>query len=99
MENLTNTTQKPVKIEKEKIANLTFPDTEVLTTADAKKIRTASLDRAMKLGNIEHNKIKIIFEDTEGVKTVETTVWGVTDKRVILKQGVTIPIHRIYEVI
>ncbi len=28
---------------------------------------------------------------------VETTIWGVTDKRVILKKGVVIPINRIYK--
>lgn len=81
------------------ISELKFPENEVLTTADAIKIRTAGLERAMKLGNLEHNKIKIIFEDSEGIKQVETTVWGVTDKRVILKQGVVIPINRVHEVI
>ncbi len=99
MTNATTNTMKPVKIEKEKIAGLTFPDTEVLTSSDAKKIRMAGLDRAMKLGNIEHNKIKILFEDNEGLKQVETTVWAVTDNRIILKQGVTIPINRIHEVV
>ncbi len=68
------------------------------TSKDDIKMRLADLERALKLGNLEHNKIKIVFEDTDGVKQVETTVWGVTDKRVILKQGIMIPIHRIYEI-
>lgn len=88
----------PEIIEKENIRGLKFPDNEVLTSKDAIKIRAAELERAMKLGNIEHNKIKIIFEDSEGIKQVETTVWGVTDKRVILKQGILIPIHRVHEI-
>lgn len=95
---MTNAT-KPIKVEKESISNLKFPESEVLASTDAIKIRTSSLERAMKLGNLEHNKIKIIFEDSEGLKQVETTVWGVTDKRVILKQGVVIPINRIHEVV
>jgi uncharacterized protein (UPF0248 family) len=49
------------------------------------------------LGNLEHSKIKIFFEDSESKKIVDTTVWGVTDKNVMLKQGVMIPIHRIYK--
>jgi hypothetical protein len=85
-------------IEKESISGLKFPDTDVLKTKDEIKLRNADLERAMKLGNLEHNKIKIVFEDSEGIKQVNTTVWGVTDKRVILKQGVVIPIHRIHEV-
>ena len=61
-------------------------------------MRNIDLERAMKLGNLEHNKIKIVFEDSEGLKQVETTVWGGTDKRVILKQAILIPIHRIHEI-
>jgi len=95
---MIDTNKKPLLVEKESISGLKFPDSEVLTTEDAIKIRISNLERALKLGNLEHNKIKIIFEDTDCVKQVETTVWGITDKRVILKQGVVIPIQRIHEV-
>ena len=97
MTNATNSSI-PISVEKENINGLKFPETEVLLSADHKKMRMANLERALTLGNLEHNKIKIVFEDSEGLKQVETTVWGVTDKRVILKQGVVIPIHRIHEV-
>ena len=56
------------------------------------------LERATTLGNVEQTKIKIIFEDTESIKQVETTIWATTDKRIILKGGVVIPISRIHEV-
>lgn len=96
---MTNATHlSPISIEKENISGLKFPDADVLNSAEEIKNRFSNLERALKLGNLEHNKIKIIFEDSEGVKQVNTTVWGVTDKRVILKQGVVIPIHRIHEV-
>ena len=97
MTNPTNSS-KPVSIEKEKISGLKFPINDVLVTKDEIKMRTANLERAMKLGNIEHSKMKIVFEDSDGMKQVETTIWGVTDKRVILKQGVLIPINRIHEI-
>jgi len=86
------------KIEKELIADLKFPAEEVLMSEDAKKERLYYLERAMSLGNLEHSKCKIFFEDDTCVRMVETTVWGVTDKRVILKQGMVIPIHRIHSV-
>lgn len=89
----------PLNVKKEDISGLKFPEEEVLRTKDDIKIRMANLDRALKLGNLEHNKIKIIFEDSEGIKQVETTVWGVTDNRIILKQGIVIPIMRIHEII
>ena len=96
---MTNATKSnPVSVEKENISGLKFPDTDVLNSAEEIKNRLTNLERALKLGNLEHNKIKIVFEDAEGIKQVNTTVWGVTDKRVILKQGVVIPIHRIHDV-
>jgi len=98
MENVTNIIS-PLLIEKENIRGLKFPDSDVLTSKDEIKIRNSCLERALKLGNLEHNKIKIVFEDADGLKQVVTTVWGVTDKRVILKQGVLIPIHRIHEIL
>jgi hypothetical protein len=98
MTNATATSTMAALIEKEQISGLKFPDSEVLATKDQVKSRSVNLERALKLGNLEHNKIKIVFEDSEGMKQVETTVWGVTDKRVILKQGVVIPIHRIHDV-
>lgn len=86
------------KIEKEMIENLRFPSSEVLNDSAKIKERNADLERALSLGNLEHSKIKIYFEDEQSCKIVETTVWAVTDKRVILKQGVGIPINRIHAV-
>lgn len=84
------------KIEKENISGLKFPNTEVLEDAEKINERNADLNRALSLGNLEQTKIKIYFEDDTSCKMVETTVWGVTDKRVILKQGVVIPINRVH---
>lgn len=85
-------------IEKEKIENLKFPQEEVLTDKEQIKEREADLNRALTLGNLERTKIKIYFEDDISRKLVETTVWGVTDKRVILKQGTVIPINRVHKI-
>ncbi len=86
-------------IDKELITTLSFPNTEVLEDIDQVKQRREDLDRALSLGNLEHLKIKIYFEDDSSHKMVETTIWGVTDNRVILKQGVVIPVIRIHKII
>jgi hypothetical protein len=86
------------KIEKENISSLRFPNVEVLDDKDKIKERMNDLNRALALGNLEQTKIKIFFEDEHSCKVVETTVWGVTDKRVILKQGVVIPINRVHQI-
>lgn len=83
-------------IEKESINVLSFPEREVLDNVEDRKNRFNELTRAMLLGNLEHLKTKIFFEDNQSKKVVETTIWGVTDQKIILKQGMVIPIHRIY---
>lgn len=85
-------------IEKEKIEDLKFPAAEVLKDSGKIDERKTELQRALTLGNLEQQKIRIYFEDDVSRKVVETTVWGVTDKRVILKQGVVIPIHRVHSI-
>jgi hypothetical protein len=62
-------------IEKEQIENLKFPATEVLNDKDKINERKSELDRALTLGNREHSKIRIYFEDDTSCKLVETTVW------------------------
>ncbi len=95
---MSNQLQHAIIVSKESISNLTFPTTEVLKLKEAIASRMLDLERATALGNVEHNKIKITFEDSEGLKQVETTIWATTDKRIILKGGVVIPIIRIHEV-
>jgi hypothetical protein len=84
-------------IEKEAIETLKFPHEEVLTDAEKIKDRTDNLNKALSLGNLEHFKIKIYFEDTIKKRMVDTTIWGLTEERVILKQGLVIPIERIHK--
>lgn len=83
-------------IEKEKIAELKFPEEDVLKNEEEKNERWRDLERATTLGNLDKIKFKIYFADDKGNKYTETTIWGLTDKRVILKQGIMIPVSRIY---
>lgn len=86
-------------IEKEDIHSLKFPHSEVLEDDAAIKQRKSDLERALALGNLEHSKIQIYFEDSISKKMVETTVWALTDESVVLKQGVEIPIIRIFRIL
>ena len=88
----------PTEIEKELIASYSFPTKEVLSSVEAMDERKKSLLRATTLGNGQKNKVKIIFEDIEGIKQVETTIWGVTEDRIILKQNMVIPIRCIHKI-
>ena len=83
-------------IEKELVHSLNFPKLDVLESKELKRHRIAGLTRDLALGKIEQIKIKIYFEDSTSKKMVETTIWGITDDKVILKKGAIIPINRIY---
>ena len=87
---------KATLIEKEKIDKLTFPKGEVLGSDEAIKIRRIKLENAVRLGNVEHYKVKIIFGADEGLMMVNTTVWTITNNYISLKREITIPVKRIY---
>lgn len=85
-------------IEKESIVEFSFPKGDVLETEEQRDERQSRIARGMRLGNGSKGKVKIVFEDVEGLKKVETTIWGFTDKNVILKKTTIIPIRCIHEV-
>jgi hypothetical protein len=91
--------EKFLTIEKEDITTLSFPKAEVLSDDHEIKQRAIDLQRAMALGNLDHIKMKIYFEDDQQKRVVDTTIWAVTDQKIILKKGTIIPINRIYKLI
>lgn len=88
----------PLTVNKETVSNLTFPETDVLATKSEMKKRQMDLERATTLTNVEHDKIRIVFQDEDGMKQVESTIWATTNTRIILKGGMVIPINRIHQV-
>lgn len=86
-------------IQKEQIPFLKFPKQDVLDKRKDQIDRFLKLQRALSLGNLEQQKVKIIFVDDQGLKKVETTIWGITDKEVILKQATIIPLERIISIL
>ena len=88
----------PLLIQKEAVAELSFPGAEVLTMPKQINARREALLRATRLGNILRNKVKIIFEDSLAIRMVETTIWATTERNISLKGGIIIPIHRIHKV-
>lgn len=95
MEN--STTSTATLIPKEQVASLRFPSGEVLKTKEERLALYEKLKQATVLGNIDHSKIRVVFEDDQGRKMIETTIWATGEKNIVLKHGMTIPIHRIVE--
>ncbi len=89
-------TKKVIMVAKEEISNLKFPLEEVILDLEKRNDLKRELEKGLKLGNAYHGKVKILFEDSEGLKSVETTIWGITDKNILLKQTTLIPIRRVH---
>ena len=87
---------KPVIVDKEAIPLLRFNNK---THVKQDKGLMSKLVEATTLGNLHHGKVAIIFEDDEGVKQVETTIWCTGGDYICLKVGVWLPISRIHKVV
>ncbi|NVK29219.1 MAG: hypothetical protein HWE14_14295 [Flavobacteriia bacterium] len=86
-------------VEKEAIPSMKFPIDEVLSNEEERKQRARKIHRATSLGNLEKHKVSIVFEDVDGLKKANTTIWAQTEKKIVLKGGNSIPVHRIWEVV
>lgn len=83
-------------VEKETIPSLPFSDkSRVKQHPNLQK----QIDNATILGNMHRRKVSILFEDDNGIKRVDTTIWASGTKFVCLKGGVWIPINRLKEIL
>lgn len=64
---------------------------------DNTELWRSELDYAVRLGNEFKGKTTITFETTQGPKSVETTIWSITDKHLHLKGGMIIPLESIID--
>lgn len=85
----------PTIIEKENISTLSFKDKSIVNQHPNLK---GQIENATRLGNGYHAKVSILFQDDEGVKRVDTTIWAHGNKYICLKGGVWLPVSRIIEV-
>lgn len=81
-------------IEKENIGNFKL----IPAVLDQSALWIEKLAYAVRLGNEFKGKTAISFNTTEGERTVETTVWSLTDRYIQLKGGILIPLASITDV-
>lgn len=86
------------EVQKETVKTSIFPREEVLKNKESAEERRSMLERATILSNLYHNKVKIVFEDRDSSKMVDTTIWATTETAIMLKGGIVIPIHRIHSI-
>lgn len=86
------------QIKKEQILLQQFVLDEVLSDQDQISKRKQKLSHAIKLGKLFYEKVRIVFETSEGPKSVIERIWEASSKYVILKGGMIIPLCCIKEI-
>jgi hypothetical protein len=86
---------EPIIINKEQIKDLSFKSP--LSFSQDENIHK-KLEAATRLGNGYQTKITIVFQDDEGLKRVDTTIWATGQKYICLKGGMWIPINHIVSI-
>ncbi|PVH27035.1 hypothetical protein [Sphingobacterium corticibacter] len=81
-------------IEKEEIEQYKFVPAEV----DRTKEFASKLSDALRLGNEFKSKTAMTFMTEDGPKRVETTVWSLTEKYIVLKASVLIPMRSLIDI-
>ncbi len=85
-------------IPKEQVSSLRFPRQALMLSESERSGILHNTEEATRLGNSEHGKCRIVFQDDEGLKAVETTIWTFDPENIVLKYGMTIPVSRVVSV-
>jgi len=89
---------KVVLTAKEEISSMAFPKEDVLKDPFIMAERDSDILKAMKLGNIFKQKVKIFFNDGSKKRYTDTTIWAADRSHINLKNGVVMPIRAIYRI-
>ena len=76
-----------------------FVQDEVLDTMDERRCRYTDLTKAMNLAKIQKKQATVVFETKEGIKSVESIIAFINENMIWLKDGATIPVICIREVL
>lgn len=63
------------------------------------KSRDQKLYMAMVMGNNYYENVRILFNTEDGVRELVSRIWARTDKFVVLKGGMFIPIGAVIDII
>lgn len=96
---ITRKTMKALQIEKEQITQLVYPTDVEDKPADKKSELIEKCKKAMALGNLHKVKCSIFFKDINGLKKVDTTIWGLFDDYIALKGGVNLNLKFVEDIV
>ena len=91
--------QEVTLIEKEDLSTILFSKSDVISDPVKRRLRQIYLEKAERLGNAYHGKVKMTFMTEDGkLMMVHTTIWSADQQYITLKGGIHIPTISIVEV-
>jgi hypothetical protein len=87
------------RIDRQELLTVIFKNEGTMYAQEQLRSRDQKLYTAMLMGNHYENNVRIIFNTEDGENEVLSRVWATTDKYVVLKGGMFIPIKSIIDVL
>jgi hypothetical protein len=88
-----------LKIEKQDLLEVIFKNEEKMYIQGEIKTRDQKLYMAMLMGNNHYDNVRIVFNTEDGEREIMSRIWARTDKFVVLKGGMFIPIGAVIDII
>ena len=87
------------KIEQTELLKVIFKNEDTMYIQEQVKSRDQKLYMAMLMGNNYYDNVRIQFNTEDGEREIVSRIWARTDKFVVLKGGMFIPIGAVIDII
>lgn len=87
------------KIEQTELLKVIFKNEDTMYIQEQVKSRDQKLYMAMLMGNNYYDNVRILFNTEDGEREIVSRIWARTDKFVVLKGGMFIPIGAVIDII
>ena len=87
------------KLDNDQILKVAFKNDNNMSVQENINMKDQKLYMAMLMGNNYYNNVRIIFNTEEGESEIVSRIWARTDKFIVLRGGVFIPINSVVDII
>ena len=87
------------KLDNDQILKVAFKNDNNMSVQENINMKDQKLYMAMLMGNNYYNNVRIIFNTEEGESEIVSRIWARTDKVIVLRGGVFIPINSVVDII
>ena len=86
------------KIDQQELLKVIFKNEQKMYIQEQVKTRDQKVYMAMLMGNHHYDNVRILFDTEDGEREITSRIWARTDKFVVLKGGVFIPIGAVIDI-